>query len=196
VGLEQPTRKRARISAALVHCQKTPYGTFDGREPKDVTFVPYSVPGPERPGRLALLERLPYLALLLVGFTVPALLPRTRCALTAPFHPYRPPWLAPRQLRRSTLCCTFRGLAPPRRYLAPDPLEPGLSSTSVLPPWQRSPSQLFGAHDTSPRADVNLQVLIGCLSGPCRVLPGRRPRCESHPSTGRRWRPRDWAAAP
>src|SRR5262249_18866631 len=33
-----------------------------------------------------------------------------------------------RRLRRSTLCCTFRGLAPPRRYLAPDPPEPGLSS--------------------------------------------------------------------
>src|SRR5207302_9563249 len=31
-------------------------------------------------------------------------------------------------LRRSVLCCTFRGLAPPRRYLAPYPPEPGLSS--------------------------------------------------------------------
>ena len=34
-------------------------------------------------------------------------------------------------LRRSALCCTFRGLAPPRRYLAPDPPEPGLSSTQA-----------------------------------------------------------------
>src|ERR1700730_16126604 len=34
-------------------------------------------------------------------------------------------------LRRSVLCCTFRGLAPPRRYLAPDPPEPGLSSTQA-----------------------------------------------------------------
>jgi len=34
--------------------------------------------------------RLPYLALLQVGFTVPALLPGPRCALTAPFHPCRP----------------------------------------------------------------------------------------------------------
>src|SRR5690348_11913234 len=32
------------------------------------------------------------------------------------------------RLRRSTLCCTFRRLAPPRRYLAPCPSEPGLSS--------------------------------------------------------------------
>jgi len=29
-----------------------------------------------------------YSVLLPVGFTVPSLLPRTRCALTAPFHPY------------------------------------------------------------------------------------------------------------
>ena len=31
----------------------------------------------------------PYLVLLQVGFTMPLLLPATRCALTAPFHPYR-----------------------------------------------------------------------------------------------------------
>jgi len=31
---------------------------------------------------------------------------------------------------RSTLCCTGRGLAPPRRYLALCPVEPGLSSSS------------------------------------------------------------------
>src|SRR5690606_3489471 len=52
------------------------------------------------------------------------LLPATRCALTAPFHPYR----CPEALRRYTFCCTFRRLAPPRRYLAPCPVEPGLSS--------------------------------------------------------------------
>src|SRR5918993_1573943 len=32
---------------------------------------------------------LPYLALLQVGFAMPTLLPGTRCALTAPFHPCR-----------------------------------------------------------------------------------------------------------
>ena len=32
--------------------------------------------------------RRPYLVLLPVGFTVPSTLPQTRCALTAPFHPY------------------------------------------------------------------------------------------------------------
>jgi hypothetical protein len=67
----------------------------------------------------------PYLVLLRVGFTMPRLLPRARCALTAPFHPYQR-----RTLRRYIFCGTFRRLAPPRRYLAPCPVEPGLSSAS------------------------------------------------------------------
>ena len=68
-----------------------------------------------------------YLVLLRVGFTLPFVLPRTRCALTAPFHPYQAircglaAW-------RYIFCGTFRRLAPPRRYLAPCPVEPGLSS--------------------------------------------------------------------
>jgi len=32
-----------------------------------------------------------YLILLQIGFTMPLLLPVTRCALTAPFHPYQLP---------------------------------------------------------------------------------------------------------
>jgi hypothetical protein len=34
-------------------------------------------------------------------------------------------------VRRFAFCCTFRGLAPPRRYLAPCPAEPGLSSPAT-----------------------------------------------------------------
>src|SRR3989454_12795455 len=34
---------------------------------------------------------LPYLVLLRAGFCLPPVLPRARCALTAPFHPYPPP---------------------------------------------------------------------------------------------------------
>jgi len=43
-------------------------------------------PGAARAARLLL-----YLILLQVGFTMPLLLPVTRCALTAPFHPYPSP---------------------------------------------------------------------------------------------------------
>ena len=40
-------------------------------------------------------------------------------------------------LRRFIFCCTFRRLAPPRRYLALYPVEPGLSSPlrERLPSW-------------------------------------------------------------
>ena len=56
------------------------------------------------------------------GLPCRELLPVARCALTAPFHPY---WTV---VRRYIFCGTFRGLSPPRRYLAPCPKEPGLSS--------------------------------------------------------------------
>ncbi len=41
-------------------------------------------------------------------------------------HPFT--LTGPYGLRRSTLCCTSRKLTLPRRYLAPCPMEPGLSS--------------------------------------------------------------------
>ena len=74
------------------------------------------------------------------GFPCRGVLPPARCALTAPFHPYR------RRLgpRRYIFCGTFRGLAPPRRYLAPCPLEPGLSSRAL--PRERSPGRLLRGH--------------------------------------------------
>ncbi len=47
---------------------------------------------------------------------------------------------------RFTLCCTGRGLAPPRRYLAPCPVEPGLSSSSKsLTRFKPAIIQLTGA---------------------------------------------------
>ncbi len=38
------------------------------------------------------------------------------------------PFTLTSRMRRSTLCCTCRRLSPPRRYLAPCPMKPGLSS--------------------------------------------------------------------
>jgi|GEM_PF-377329 len=80
----------------------------------------------------------PYLVLLRVGFTLPTLLPASRCALTAPFHPYQPAAAGWRYL----FCGTFRRLAPPRCYLAPCPVEPGLSSPSRQRRKERLPSRL------------------------------------------------------
>jgi hypothetical protein len=62
-------------------------------------------------------SRRPYSVLLPVGFAVPSLLPRTRCALTAPFHPYlsSPKGFA----RRFAFCGTVPGVAPAGGYPAP-----------------------------------------------------------------------------
>jgi len=51
--------------------------------------------------------RRPYSVLLPVGFAVPLALPQARCALTAPFHPYR--GHLPRKVRPrwSAFCGTF-----------------------------------------------------------------------------------------
>jgi len=59
------------------------------------------------------------------GLPSRSVLPPARCALTAPFHPYP---ATQRAVRRYIFCCTFRRLTPPRNYLAPCPVEPGLSS--------------------------------------------------------------------
>ena len=68
------------------------------------------------------------------------LLPDSRCALTAPFQPY----LIPCGPSAVSFCCTFRRLAPPRRYLAPCPVEPGLSS--ALFPMTRLSGRLRHLH--------------------------------------------------
>ena len=87
---------------------------------------------------------LPYLVLLQVGFAVPpsvatgavrsyrTVSPLPSAALAATARPDDAGRSRHERLRlgRFALCCTFRGLAPPRRYLAPCPLGPGLSSTS------------------------------------------------------------------
>ena len=74
---------------------------------------------------------LPYLALLRVGFALPALSPEPRCALAAPFHPYptaQPlratsgavcflwhfPWGHPRSALPTTLPCGARTFLSPR----------------------------------------------------------------------------------
>jgi len=62
------------------------------------------------------------------GLPSRAVLPRTRCAFSAPFRPYHSAASQATQHRAVSFCGTFRGLTPPRRYLASCPLEPGLSS--------------------------------------------------------------------
>ena len=83
-------------------------------------------------------SRRPYSVLLPVGFAVPVPLPGARCALTAPFHPYRD--RTHTRSRRSVFCGTFPGVAPAGRYPAPYSMEPGLSSPATFRHWPERPS--------------------------------------------------------
>jgi len=65
-------------------------------------------PRAANPGTVRVARSFPYLALLQVGFALPRVLPPARCALTAPFHPYRPAQCDPRGRRRCIFCGTFR----------------------------------------------------------------------------------------
>jgi len=133
---------------------------------------PRLVPRPGH-GRAAAGTRklLPYLVLLRVGFTLPPVLPPARCALTAPFHPYRTP--PGGGARRYIFCGTFRGLASPRRYLAPCPSEPGLSS---------APANRRGGCPADSRAR-SLVPRAGLFK---RHTPPDRPQDPCHASPGHR----------
>ena len=74
----------------------------------------------------------PYLALLRVEFTVPRTVTSRAVRSYRTLSPLPDPACAGH--RRFALCCTSRRLAPPRRYLAPCPMEPGLSSPPPVSP--------------------------------------------------------------
>src|SRR5262245_33256340 len=111
-----------------------------------MTIIPLDPPSltdsSDRPGdqgRAVLMS--PYLVLLRAGFCLPPVLPRARCALTAPFHPYSTSVGAeapPLQCRgrpsgrpdseRYIFCATVLQVALTGRYPAHCPAEFGLSS--------------------------------------------------------------------
>ncbi len=72
---------------------------------------------------------LPYSVLLRVGFTLPRTVAGRAVRSYRTFSPLPDPACAGH--RRYVFCGTFRRLAPPRRYLAPCPAEPGLSSATI-----------------------------------------------------------------
>jgi hypothetical protein len=63
----------------------------------------------------------------LFGLAPGGVYPASAVANTA-VRSYRHHFTLTGRVRRYIFCGTFRGLAPPRRYLAPCPMEPGLSS--------------------------------------------------------------------
>jgi hypothetical protein len=109
------------------------------------------------------------------GLPCRRVLPPARCALTAPFHPCRPASNSGR-VWRSVFCGTFRGLTPPRRYLAPCPSEPGLSSPRPI-------QQDRAASDCPADSPRNyMRMLLGRRARLCGQVqaPGRGPPWPCH----------------
>ena len=92
-GPNKLARGRRPVSRFLYPCGRQSFIWAGHYCPALATY-----PGVRRSGPLLL----PYLVLLRVGFAMPAELLLPRCALTAPFHPYRA------ETRRYIFCCTFR----------------------------------------------------------------------------------------
>ena len=74
----------------------------------------------------------PYSVLLPVGFAMPSPLPETRCALTAPFHPYSP---TPKAKAGGSFSVALSlGSPPPDVIRHRMSMEPGLSSPAAFRP--------------------------------------------------------------
>jgi hypothetical protein len=81
----------------------------------------------------------PYSVLLPVGFTLPISLPKPRCALTAPFHPYP---ICRNKTGGLFSVALSLGSPPPDVIRHRISVEPGLSSTNVFTYWQRPSNRL------------------------------------------------------
>ncbi len=113
----------------------------------------------------------PYLVLLRAGFCLPSVLPRTRCALTAPFHPYLS------YPRRYIFCATGPSSYPARALPGALPfgvrtfLSPGHFAVTHGWPKQRSSGRLrrtdYYVSFTllSSRCSVRVQVRFGRVQG-------------------------------
>ena len=124
----------------------------------------------------------PYLALLRVEFTVPRTVTRRAVRSYRTLSPLPDPTYVGH--RRFALCCTGRGLAPPRRYLAPCPMEPGLSSPPPVSPeedddeaatvWSASARSIEGL-----RAAVTLRCGQDAINAPLPPSPVFRSSTQS-----------------
>ncbi len=117
----------------------------------------------------------PYLALLRVEFTVPRTVTRRAVRSYRTLSPLPDPTCVGH--RRFALCCTGRGLAPPRRYLAPCPMEPGLSSPPPVSP-ERDDDEAATVWSASARSIEGLHVLV---TPRCAFPPPASPQCFAMP---------------
>ena len=143
------------------------------------------------------------MALHRVGFASAAVSPRRRCALTAPFHPYRPRRSrATAQLRRCRFCGTFPRVSPGRRYRPPCPAVSGLSSKASPPRLLGLRRSILALARVRPPSSAAVSPRRRCaLTAPFHPCRSRSSRgtaqlrrcrfCGTFPrvSPGRRYRP-------
>lgn len=115
------------------------------------------------------------------------------------------PLPVPEGHRRSALCCTGRGFTPPRRYLAPCPVEPGLSSPRTVCYLRTNPSSDCPVNSgtdyntqnpsasakrcAAPPPWTRCPSILACLprarrahrQGPARGRGRKTPQCEPRP---------------
>ncbi len=123
---------------------------------------PTRMTGPDRPRLIA--SRHSYSVLLPVGFAVPLPSPETRCALTAPFHPYHGQYAT----RRGGLFSVALSL----RLARPAPVNPRRTLSGTVRPW--SP-------DFPPRPPFGIGA-----ERPSGRLTGKTWRARGIPSSGPR----------
>ena len=116
---------------------------WDARRRAPLATNPNDRPG-DGPETLLSASRRSYSVLLPAGLAMPPTLPPARCALTAPFHPYRPTPL--RMLAGGLLSVALSLGSPPpdviRRRVS---VEPGLSSARKRRPSSRLAPEAIGA---------------------------------------------------
>src|ERR1700760_2775720 len=109
---------------------------------------------------------LPYLVLLQVGFAMPSLLPSPRCALTAPFHPYRPSY--------TFACEVLGGLLSVALSVGSRP--PGVTWHPIRRSPDFPPPKRTSAATARPTRRPRYGRSVGCqLSAPSRQWPRALP---------------------
>ena len=160
-----PTGFRRSAAISRILCRRaTVARKRAGDDHSSSPAVSGGIEQPTRKPRADHPQALPYLVLLRAGFGLPPALQRARCALTAPFHPYRPPPCG--RGRRYVFCATFLQVTLTGRYPAHCPLEFGLSSPR--------PRRGACARRSSGRLRRNVKEpgFPTVARGPSRPLPG------------------------
>ena len=123
------------------------------------------LPGPGRAGLDTRRRQRSCLVLHRAGFTLRAVSPRRRCALTAPFQPCRSDdSRVIAQLRRCVFCGTCPRVSPGRCYRPPCPLVSGLSS--------KPPPRGFGRAGNSSAADQSAPPIVGVRGADAKRAAG------------------------